>query len=79
MTGWGKDAFPNGKNPNILKEVDVPVLSQADCQSRLRGTRLGGFFVLDGSFMCAGGEAGKDACIVREYEIRLLLAKMNVI
>ncbi|XP_012523534.2 phenoloxidase-activating factor 2-like [Monomorium pharaonis] len=62
VSGWGKDAFVNGMNPNILKEVDVPVLSQADCQTGLRKTRLGDLFVLDNSFMCAGGEAGKDAC-----------------
>lgn len=54
---------------SILKEVDVPVLSQADCQTALRNTRLGSLFVLDNSFMCAGGEAGKDACTVREYDI----------
>ncbi|XP_011862850.1 PREDICTED: trypsin-3 isoform X2 [Vollenhovia emeryi] len=63
VSGWGKDAFGNnGMYQNILKEVDVPILSQADCQTALRRTRLGGLFVLDGSFMCAGGEPGKDAC-----------------
>lgn len=32
------------------------------CQQRLRKTRLGKHFVLDKSFICAGGEAGKDTC-----------------
>jgi len=74
VTGWGKNAFGNnGMYQSILKEVDVPVLSQADCQTALRKTRLGNFFVLDTSFMCAGGEAGKDACTVREYDILLLI------
>ncbi|XP_011692390.1 PREDICTED: trypsin-3 [Wasmannia auropunctata] len=62
VSGWGKQAFVGGTNPSILKEVDVPVLSQPDCQAALRRTRLGGGFVLDNSFMCAGGEPGKDAC-----------------
>lgn len=69
MSGWGKDAFgPNGKYQSKLKEVDVSVLTQANCQTALRSTKLGQFFVLDNSFICAGGEAGKDACTVREYD-----------
>lgn len=33
------------------------------CQSSLAATRLGSSFVFDSSsFICAGGEAGKDAC-----------------
>ncbi|XP_011635278.1 trypsin-3-like [Pogonomyrmex barbatus] len=64
VSGWGKDAFGNsGMYPRSLKEVDVPVISPADCQTALRKkTRLGDFFVLSSSFMCAGGEVGKDAC-----------------
>lgn len=63
VTGWGKNAFgPNGMFQNILKEVDVPVLSQDACQTALRKTRLSEFFVLNSNSMCAGGEAGKDAC-----------------
>ncbi|XP_072754349.1 inactive CLIP domain-containing serine protease A3 [Anoplolepis gracilipes] len=63
VTGWGKNAFgPSGTFQNILKEVDVVLRNQTDCQTRLRKTRLGDWFVLDNSAMCAGGEAGKDAC-----------------
>ncbi|CAL1676066.1 unnamed protein product [Lasius platythorax] len=61
VTGWGKNAF-NGMYQTILREVDVPVMSQADCQTALRKTRLGNSFILDSSSMCAGGEVGKDAC-----------------
>jgi len=62
-TGWGKNAFdPNGEYQNLLKEVEVPVLASDVCQELLRKTRLGKFFQLHPSFMCAGGEAGKDAC-----------------
>lgn len=65
VAGWGKDEF-NGNYQNIIKEVEVPVLSGADCQTKLRNTRLGSSFTLDtNSFICAGGEAGKDACTVR--------------
>lgn len=68
VSGWGKDAFgDNGKYQSILKEVDVPIINQDNCQTTLRNTRLGQFFVLDKSFLCAGGEAGKDACTVRKY------------
>ncbi|XP_012221601.1 phenoloxidase-activating factor 2-like [Linepithema humile] len=63
VAGWGKTAF-NGQYPqSILKQVDLPVVSSADCQTALRKTTLGANFALHSSFMCAGGEAGKDACI----------------
>lgn len=64
VSGWGKDAFgSNGQYQSIMKEVDVPILSQTACETSLRGTRLGQFFVFDkNSFICAGGEIGKDAC-----------------
>ncbi|XP_018802350.1 PREDICTED: uncharacterized protein LOC108977211 isoform X2 [Bactrocera latifrons] len=62
-TGWGKDAFgDHGKYQNILKEVDVPILSHHQCESQLRQTRLGYSYKLNPGFVCAGGEEGKDAC-----------------
>ncbi|KAK6645356.1 hypothetical protein RUM43_001632 [Polyplax serrata] len=62
VAGWGKDQF-DGNYQNIIKEVEVPVLSSMNCQSKLRNTKLGSSFVLDtDSFLCAGGEPGKDAC-----------------
>lgn len=72
VAGWGKNAFGNsGSYQTILKEVDVPVMTQPACQAALRGTRLGSNFVLDNSFLCAGGEPGKDACTVREYDTHI--------
>jgi len=63
VSGWGKDAFGSaGSYQNVLKEVDVPVMSQAECQQELRQTRLGQNFLLHPGFLCAGGEEGKDAC-----------------
>ncbi|XP_037945945.1 serine proteinase stubble-like, partial [Teleopsis dalmanni] len=62
-TGWGKDAFgDHGKYQNILKEVDVPILSHHQCETQLRQTRLGFGYKLNPGFLCAGGEEGKDAC-----------------
>lgn len=63
VTGWGKNAFdPTGEYQNLLKSVDVPVVGNKICQDLMRKTRLGKFFILHDSFICAGGEAGKDAC-----------------
>lgn len=61
-TGWGKDAFDGGKYQVILKKVSLPVVPYDRCQEMLRKTRLGRFFILDKSFVCAGGKAGQDAC-----------------
>ncbi|TMW49312.1 hypothetical protein DOY81_005612 [Sarcophaga bullata] len=64
VAGWGKNDFgPTGAYQAIQREVDVPLIPNADCQTALRRTRLGASFVLNNSsFVCAGGEAGKDAC-----------------
>lgn len=62
VSGWGKNDF-TGVYQTIQKEVDVPILDPARCQATLAGTRLGPSFVFDAaSFICAGGEPGKDAC-----------------
>ncbi|XP_026479866.1 phenoloxidase-activating factor 2-like [Ctenocephalides felis] len=62
VSGWGKNAF-TGQFQNVQKQVDVIIQSADGCQSSLRGTRLGAAFVFDSdSFICAGGEIGKDAC-----------------
>jgi len=62
-TGWGKDKFgAEGEYQVILKEIGLSVVPKDTCENKLRGTRLGGKFKLDQSFMCAGGEAQKDTC-----------------
>jgi len=63
VKGWGKDHF--GKDAEyqvVLKEVSLPIVPRDQCVTWLRETRLGRRFKLDKSFICAGGEAGKDAC-----------------
>lgn len=62
VSGWGRNDFLAGTFQIIQKQVDVPILQSAACQSTLATTRLGPTFVFDPlSFICAGGEPGKDA------------------
>uniref|UniRef100_U5ERE0 Phenoloxidase-activating factor 2 n=1 Tax=Corethrella appendiculata TaxID=1370023 RepID=U5ERE0_9DIPT len=62
-SGWGKNVFGReGKYQVILKKVHLPVVPHAKCQQALRTTRLGKRFNLHDSFLCAGGEPGKDTC-----------------
>ncbi|XP_043269966.1 phenoloxidase-activating factor 2-like [Venturia canescens] len=59
-TGWGKDVY-GGQYQKKLKKIELPVIPHSDCQTALR-TRLSPNFVLNPSFICAGGEAGRDTC-----------------
>lgn len=62
-SGWGKDVFgKDGKYQVILKKIDLPIVSRGPCQEKLRQTRLGKYFELHKSFICAGGEPEKDTC-----------------
>lgn len=62
-SGWGKDVFgKEGKYQVILKKVDLPIVPHHRCQESLRQTRLGPYFNLHSSFVCAGGEPNKDTC-----------------
>jgi hypothetical protein len=62
-SGWGKDIFgKEGKYSVILKKVELPIVPFHVCQEELRKTRLGRYFNLHDSFICAGGEADKDTC-----------------
>lgn len=45
-----------------MKKIEVPLVNHGRCQTLLRKTRLGKYFILNESFLCAGGEEGKDAC-----------------
>ncbi|CAL8086660.1 unnamed protein product [Orchesella dallaii] len=64
-SGWGKNLYgKEGSYQTILKKVDLPTIPNRECQSLLRETRLGPRFRLHESFVCAGGEKGKDTCRV---------------
>lgn len=47
-----------------MKKVELPVIPRLLCVEELRKTRLSQHFKLHGSFICAGGEPGKDTCMV---------------
>ncbi|KAK8728789.1 hypothetical protein OTU49_008940, partial [Cherax quadricarinatus] len=62
-SGWGKDAFGSqGRYQSILQAVELPMVGHHQCQEALRHTRLGPSFTLHQGMLCAGGEAGRDAC-----------------
>ena len=56
-----------GKYQHIMKKIDLSVVPRFACQGSLRTTRLGSRFLLHDSFICAGGEQGKDTCKVNEF------------
>ncbi|XP_043470020.1 phenoloxidase-activating factor 2-like [Leptopilina heterotoma] len=64
--GWGAVEFKgenNAQYEQILKKVNVALVDAKTCESKLQKTRLGADFRLnDKSFLCAGGEKGKDSC-----------------
>ena len=64
VTGWGQEAFnTQGELQARLQEVDVPVMGHRACEKALREQGwLGERFQLHPGSVCAGGEAGKDAC-----------------
>lgn len=61
-SGWGKDALKQGRHSAVLKKVDLPLVGSEMCLAALRKTRLGIFYNLHESFICAGGEPNKDTC-----------------
>lgn len=50
----------------MLKKVELSLVPNDVCQQKLRKTRLGEHFRLHDSFVCAGGEKGRDVCHVSE-------------
>ncbi|KAL7740911.1 hypothetical protein ACLKA6_014071 [Drosophila palustris] len=63
VMGWGKKQTDDPDYPHLLKKIDVPFVDRARCQAQLRRTRLSRYFELHSSFVCAGGEKDKDACL----------------
>ncbi|XP_055301761.1 phenoloxidase-activating factor 2-like [Sitodiplosis mosellana] len=60
--GWGKNAADrHGKYQAKLKKVDLPIVERGKCENLLRKTRLGPYYNLDNSLMCAGG-GKRDTC-----------------
>ena len=70
VSGWGENALTGGYQ-SVQQKVDVPIVDVNVCENQLQ-SRLGANFVLDrNSFICAGGEAGKDACKVKFIVMRI--------
>ncbi|XP_050531424.1 phenoloxidase-activating factor 2-like [Daktulosphaira vitifoliae] len=62
-SGWGTDVFgKTGVYQIILKKIVLPIVPKHPCEAALKRTRLGQGFKLHESFICAGGESGKDTC-----------------
>lgn len=62
-TGWGQDAFgPRGRYATRMRKVTLTVLDNQSCQQKLQRTRLGQYFKLHDSFLCAGGLENLDTC-----------------
>ncbi|XP_058830006.1 inactive CLIP domain-containing serine protease A28-like [Topomyia yanbarensis] len=62
-SGWGKKEFNElGKYAEVMKKVELPIVGHRQCNEMLKNTRLGPFFPLHSSFLCAGGEPGVDVC-----------------
>ena len=65
VSGFGELTFKTGDYVDVMKSIDVPVLDASECEEAFRTTRLGPDFIWhDESFICAGGERGKDTCTV---------------
>lgn len=45
-----------------MKLIELNVVERNKCQDILRNTKIGKRFILDQSFICAGGETGMDTC-----------------
>lgn len=60
--GWGKNATDRrGEYQATLKKIELPIVERGKCEKILRKTRLGPYYNLDGSLMCAGG-GKRDTC-----------------
>lgn len=62
-SGWGKSSFDRSNRYQvILKKVNLPIVASGECEQSLRATRLGPYYRLHQSFLCAGGRVGEDTC-----------------
>lgn len=78
-SGWGKDRFVNGKNSQILKYVDLPIVESRKCEKQLQDIRFGRRFRLHDSFICAGGDANSDTCEGKIFKIHKNLQFYSIV
>lgn len=60
VSGWGGGGRAGDRR--VLRKIQLPVVPRRKCERSLQSTRLGRKFRLHKSFICAGGEPGRDAC-----------------
>lgn len=60
-SGWGAHEA-GGDVKNIMKKVDLAVVPRDRCQDQFRTIRKSQTYELHESYLCAGGEVGKDTC-----------------
>lgn len=51
-------------NQSVLKRIELPIVARDICLMRLKLAGSGNNFKLHDSFICAGGQIGKDTCEV---------------
>uniref|UniRef100_A0A224XDU5 Phenoloxidase-activating factor 2 n=1 Tax=Panstrongylus lignarius TaxID=156445 RepID=A0A224XDU5_9HEMI len=62
-SGWGKNELSRyGTYQDTLRKVSLPLIDKAECQTKLRKTKLGKYFTLLPGFLCAGGSQNSDTC-----------------
>nr|AZP56664.1 serine proteinase stubble-1 [Locusta migratoria migratoria] len=61
-TGWGTSSPDTEIVQTTMKKVELPIVVRDRCENELRKTRLGRYFELHESFICAGGESNVDTC-----------------
>lgn len=61
-TGWGKLTSNSKDYETIMKKVNFNIMPHRECQNDLRETRLGRYYELDRSFVCASKMSGESLC-----------------
>ncbi|VVC98024.1 unnamed protein product [Leptidea sinapis] len=59
--GWGKEEFKGREYANILKKVQLPLVSKDQCETAFKRT-LNSDSPVHNSWICAGGVKGSDTC-----------------
>ncbi|XP_034235069.1 phenoloxidase-activating factor 2-like [Thrips palmi] len=62
VSGWGKDKLEDRWPHRYLKMLELNITPKDSCERLLQATMLGVDYKLHESFICAGGEEGKDTC-----------------